>query len=177
MASRMSIDKDEIKTLVLAVRLHDIGKIGVPDSVLLKPGRLTEEEFSIIKEHPATGVRILGSIPSMKKLLPVIQNHHERLDGKGYPDGMKGSRIPLWARMTAVADTYHALTSDRPYRNGMPQDKALTIINDVVGTQLCPDCVNIFIQILETPFCEQVGVGKQFESWGRQNLTPHSSTQ
>jgi HD-GYP domain-containing protein (c-di-GMP phosphodiesterase class II) len=153
MAAFMKINKEERESLVLAVRLHDIGKIGVPDGILLKPGRLTDKEFALIKEHPDTGVRILGSIPSMKKVLPVIQHHHERFDGKGYPTGLIGSQIPLWARMTAVADTYHALTSDRPYRNGMSQDKALTIINDVRGTQLCPDCVDVFIKILELKQC------------------------
>jgi HD-GYP domain-containing protein (c-di-GMP phosphodiesterase class II) len=85
----------------------------------------------------------------MKSLLPVIHYHHERLDGKGYPEGLKGSAIPLWARMTAVADTYHALTSDRPYRKGMPQDKALAIIEEVRGTQLCPDCVDVFFRIID----------------------------
>lgn len=150
MALHMNIDPEDIDSLVLAVRLHDIGKIGVPDSILLKPGRLTNEEFSIIKEHPDTGIRILGSISSMQRLLPVIHYHHERIDGKGYPEGLKGSAIPLWARMTAVADTYHALTSDRPYRQGMLQGKALTIIHDVRGTQLCPDCVNVFLKVLDT---------------------------
>lgn len=149
MAAYMNIDSDERESLFLAGRLHDIGKIGVPDGILLKPGRLTEEEFSIIKQHPATGVRILGAISSMKKLLPVIHYHHERIDGKGYPDGLKGKYIPLWARMTAVADTYHALTSDRPYRKGMPREKALAIIEEARGTQLCPDCVDIFLKILE----------------------------
>lgn len=153
MAANMNIDQKERESLILAVRLHDIGKIGVPDGILLKPGRLTDREFALIKEHPDTGVRILGSIPSMKRVLPVIQHHHERFDGKGYPTGLIGSQIPLWARMTAVADTYHALTSDRPYRNGMSQEKALTIINDVRGTQLCPDCVDVFIKILELKQC------------------------
>jgi len=153
MADYMNIDQEERETLVLAVRLHDIGKIGVPDGILLKPGRLTDKEFALIKEHPDTGVRILGSISSMKRILPVIQHHHERLDGKGYPNGLTGSQIPLWARMTAVADTYHALTSDRPYRNGMSQEKALIIINDIRGTQLCPDCVDVFLKILELKQC------------------------
>jgi response regulator RpfG family c-di-GMP phosphodiesterase len=149
MAAQMNIDPGERESLFLAGRLHDIGKIGVPDGILLKPGRLTDEEFDIIKQHPDTGVRILGSITSMKSLLPVIHYHHERLDGKGYPEGLKGSAIPLWARMTAVADTYHALTSDRPYRKGMPQDKALAIIEEVRGTQLCPDCVDVFFRIID----------------------------
>jgi len=138
----MNADAESRESLVIAGRLHDIGKIGVPDSVLLKPDRLSREEFAIIKEHPKIGASILGAIPSMRPLLPVILHHHERFDGKGYPDGLKGTEIMLWARMTAVADTYHALTSDRPYRRGMSHEQAMDIIEDVRGTQLCPDCVD-----------------------------------
>jgi len=145
----MSIAPDESKALFLAARLHDIGKIGVPDCILLKPGHLTNEEFAVIKEHPGTGTRILGPIPSMKTLLAVIQHHHERLDGMGYPDRLKGNQIPLWARMTAVADTYHALISDRPYRKGMTQPEALAVIRGVRGTQLCPKCVDVFLNIID----------------------------
>jgi putative two-component system response regulator len=148
MASRMNADPEEVDSLTVAGRLHDLGKIGVPDSILLKPGTLTAAEFALVKEHPVVGANILGSIPSIKEVMPVILHHHERLDGKGYPDGLKGEQIPLWARMTAVADTYHALTSDRPYRKGMARDMALTIIEEVQGTQLCPECVNLFFHVI-----------------------------
>ena len=148
MGAQMGLAPDEIDSLGIAGRLHDIGKIGIPDHILLKPGRLTEAEFSIVKEHPLTGVQILGSIPSMQDIIPVIRHHHERFDGTGYPDGLKGNQIPLWARMTAVADTYDALISDRPYRKGMSRGKALNIIEDVRGTQLCPDCVDVFIKFI-----------------------------
>ena len=131
-------------SMMIAGKLHDIGKIGVPDSILLKPGKLTDEEFSIIKKHPLTGASILGSIHSLQPLLPVILHHHERFDGKGYPSGLKGEGIMLWARITAVADTYHALISDRPYRKGMSHEEAMNIIESVRGTQLCPDCVDAF---------------------------------
>jgi len=148
MAAYMNATPDEIETLTIAGRLHDLGKIGIPDSVLLKPGRLSDEEFTIIKDHPVVGATILGSIPSIKPMLPVILHHHERFDGKGYPDGLKGDQIPLWARITAVADTYHALTSDRPYREGMAEEKAFAIIEEVRGTQLCSECVDIFFQTI-----------------------------
>lgn len=148
MAHHMGMDETDIESLSTAARLHDIGKIGIPDSVLLKPGRLTDEEFSIIKSHPTVGTRILQVIPSMRELLPVILHHHERFDGRGYPDGLRGKEIPLWARMTAVADTYDALTSDRPYRKGMPRDRALNIISEVRGSQLCPDSVDVFLEII-----------------------------
>jgi putative two-component system response regulator len=136
----------EIETVTIGGRLHDIGKIGVRDEILLKPGRLTEEEFAHIKKHPVIGANIIKSIPSFTDVIPIVLSHHERIDGKGYPHGLKGDHIHLWARMAAVADTYHSLTSDRPYRKGMAQGKALQIIEDVSGTQLCPDCVSLFFK-------------------------------
>ena len=136
----------EIETVTIGGRLHDIGKIGVRDEILLKPGQLTEEEFAHIKKHPVIGANIIKSIPSFSDVIPIVLSHHERLDGKGYPQGLKGDNIHLWARMTAVADTYHSLTSDRPYRRGMVQGKALQIIEDVSGSQLCPDCVYLFFK-------------------------------
>jgi len=148
MGTQMGLASEEIDSLGIGGKLHDIGKIGIPDHILLKPGRLTEPEFAIVREHPLTGAHILGSIPSMQAIIPVIRHHHERFDGRGYPDGLKGKEIPLWARMTAVADAYDALTSDRPYRKGMSQGKALNIIEDVRGTQLCPDCVDVFFKFI-----------------------------
>jgi HD-GYP domain-containing protein (c-di-GMP phosphodiesterase class II) len=148
MATRMKVNQEEIKSLGIAGRLHDLGKIGVPDSILLKPGSLTDKEYALIKEHPITGASILGSVPSLEPILPVILHHHERYDGQGYPHGLKGNQIVLWARMTAVLDTYHALVSDRPYRQGMKPEKALSIIQEVRGTQLCPECVDLFIDFL-----------------------------
>jgi response regulator RpfG family c-di-GMP phosphodiesterase len=147
---QMDAGEDTIDSLIIAAKLHDIGKIGIPDAILLKPDQLTEEEFCIIRKHPVIGASILGAIPSLQPLLPVILHHHERFDGKGYPDGLKGEEIPLWARIAAVADTYHALTSDRPYRRGMSHEEAMIIIKNVRGTQLCPDCVDAFSQL--SPF-------------------------
>jgi putative two-component system response regulator len=141
---QMNTDAETIDSMVIAGKLHDIGKIGIPDAILLKPDQLTEKEFSILRKHPLIGASILGAIPSIQPLLPVILHHHERFDGKGYPDGLKGEEIMLWARIAAVADTYHALTSDRPYRRGMSHEEAMCIIDAVRGTQLCPDCVDAF---------------------------------
>lgn len=151
MAVEMNMNQDEINTLGIGARLHDLGKIGVPDNVLLKEGSLTDEEFAIIKKHPVTGAEILGPIPTLENIIPIILLHHERFDGKGYPKGLKGKQIPLWARMTGVADTYHALVSDRPYRKGMAQQKALQIITDVRGTQLCPECTDAFLKWISSP--------------------------
>lgn len=142
----MGGSRSEVERAQIAGRLHDIGKIGIRDNVLLKPGRLSEEEFDHIKQHPSIGAAIIQTIPSIADILPVISSHHERVDGNGYPEGLEGSDIPLWARLTAVADTYDALTSDRPYRKGMEHDQALTVIQSVAGSQLCPDCVRLFLE-------------------------------
>ena len=136
----------DIERATIAGRLHDIGKIGIRDNVLLKPGRLSDEEFALIKEHPTIGVSIIQNIPSIVDILPVVASHHERFDGKGYPQGLKGGEIPRLARLTAVADTYDALTSDRPYRTGLDHGQAISIISEVAGSQLCPDCVRCFLE-------------------------------
>ena len=150
MAKRMDIDPDELEDIAIAARLHDVGKIGVRDDVLLKPGKLTDAEFAMIKRHPVVGAKILAPIPSLEKAIPIVLNHHERFDGKGYPEGLKGTNIPFWARVTAVADTYDALTSNRPYRSSLPKEKALQIICDVRGTQLCPESVDLFLGWIES---------------------------
>lgn len=150
MGQTMGLTQDELEQLEIAARLHDLGKIGIPDSVLLKPGKLTKEEFEIIKTHPSIGADILRPIPSMSVLIPAVQSHHERLDGKGYPQGLKGSQIPLFARIIAVGDIYHALTSNRPYRDPMPEDRVLQIIDEARGDHLCPECVNIFLKYLDS---------------------------
>ena len=148
MAVKMGMSTDDVESISIAGKLHDLGKIGVRDSVLLKPGKLTKKEFDLVKEHPIVGANILANISSLSRLIPAIRHHHERFDGKGYPDGIKGDNIPLWARMMAVADTYHALTSDRPYRDGMPQQQAMDIILGARSTQLCPDCVDLFVKLV-----------------------------
>lgn len=150
LAKRMNVSDDELEDIAIAARLHDIGKIGVRDDVLLKPGKLTDVEFAMIKRHPVVGAKILSPIPSLEKAIPIVMSHHERFDGKGYPEGLKGTNIPFWARVTAVADTYHALTSNRPYRNSLPKEKALQIISDVRGTQLCPESVDLFLEWIES---------------------------
>ena len=144
----MGFEDDELESLEIAARLHDLGKIGIPDSVLLKPGKLTVKEYEIIKTHPTIGAGILEPIPSMAPLIPAVMSHHERMDGKGYPQGLKGRDIPLWARIIAVGDIYHALTSNRPYRDPMPEERVLSIINDAKGDHLCPDCVGVFMKYL-----------------------------
>ncbi len=135
--------------LYIGARLHDIGKIGVPDSILSKPGPLSDEEWMVMRRHPVIGADILRPIPSMADVIPIMLYHHESYDGTGYPEGLRGLDIPLWARITMVADVFHALASDRPYRPAMPIEKALSIIREMRGKKLCPECVDAF---LETSF-------------------------
>lgn len=146
MANELGLDADTREKLNIAASLHDLGKIGIPDHILLKPGKLTDEEFSIIKQHPTIGADILRPIPSMSDLIPAVLSHHEHMDGTGYPQGLKGQEIPLFGRIIAVADVYHALTSDRPYRKGMPHEKAIAIILEEKGSHLCPECVDAFLK-------------------------------
>ncbi len=139
----------ETESLRLAGLLHDIGKIGVPDKILHKPGRLTLEEFEKVKEHSFRGAEILQPIPSLDGVIPAILHHHERFDGGGYPEGLRGKEIPAAAQILAVADTYDALVTDRPYRKGMPREKAVAIMKEVSGSQLSPDYVALFLQWLQ----------------------------
>jgi putative two-component system response regulator len=129
--------------------LHDVGKIGVPDAVINKPGRLTEEEFAMIKTHPATGARILEKIREMPGLAVGARWHHERIDGRGYPDGLKGDEIPLEARIIAVADAYDAMTSNRSYRDVMPQEKVRGQIENGLGTQFDPAFGKVMLQMID----------------------------
>ncbi|WP_053372967.1 HD-GYP domain-containing protein [Paenibacillus sp. FJAT-27812] len=143
--------ESDIDILHKTALLHDIGKIGVRDAVLLKEGRLTDEEFDQIKLHPVLGENILKQIEpadAMADLLPGVRSHHERYDGKGYPDGLAGTDIPLFGRAIAIADAFDAMTSDRPYRKGMTYERALSIIEDGKGTQWDPKLAQLFIDSL-----------------------------
>jgi len=146
MGKQMRLSSREIECIDIAGKLHDIGKIGIRDDLLLKSDRLTDEEFEIIKQHPVIGANILRPIPSLAEIIPAVLHHHEHLDGKGYPSGFKGTQIPLWARIIAVGDTYHALISNRPYRKGMSHKEAVAVIQHVSGTQLCPEMVSVFLE-------------------------------
>lgn len=145
---KAGLNKAQLENLRLAGLLHDIGKIGIPDIVLHKPDALTDDEFAMIKEHSRLGAEILQPISGLSEIIPVILHHHERIDGKGYPGGLRGDEIPELAQILAVADTWDALVTDRPYRKGMPGEKALSIMNDIKGSQLSLRYVELFIEWL-----------------------------
>jgi len=148
-AQELGIEKEELGKLEYAGLLHDIGKIGIMEQILNKPGRLTNEEFGIIKKHPVIGFEILKSIDFLKDVTLLVKFHHERWDGKGYPDGLKETAIPLGARIIAVADTFDAMTSDRPYRKGLPVEVAIDEIKRCSGSQFDPTIVDAFIRAYE----------------------------
>ncbi|MFQ5900556.1 MAG: HD domain-containing phosphohydrolase [Thermodesulfobacteriota bacterium] len=146
---RMGLDNRTLKKLMLAALLHDIGKIGTLETLLNKPGRLTEEEYEMVKEHPGRGAEILNPIKQLKDIIPAIRHHHEHYNGGGYPDGIKGEAIPLIARILCVVDTYDSMISDRPYRKAPGKEKAIEEIKRCSGTQFDPRIVNIFLKGLE----------------------------
>jgi len=124
----LGLQEEDLQELRIACWLHDIGKIAVPDNILLKPGPLDAEEMRIVRQHPVIGEKMCAPLKSLRRILPVIRNHHERMDGSGYPDGLRGESIPLKARILQVADIYDALTTDRPYRGALPPEEALQIL-------------------------------------------------
>jgi response regulator RpfG family c-di-GMP phosphodiesterase len=144
----LDIPQEEAERISLAAQLHDIGKIGIVEDVLNKPGRLNEEEYEIIKKHPATGTRILQPLHFLKDILPIIHHHHEHYDGRGYPGGLRGEDIPLGSRIISVGDTYDAMTSSRPYRIGLSHEETVEELVRCSGTQFDPKIVAVFVRIM-----------------------------
>jgi len=139
----------EKRWLKIASVLHDVGKIGIEDHILRKPERLNPEEFDLIKRHSQMGAEIIEHIRQLKEIVPGVKYHHEQIDGKGYPDGLKGESIPMIAKIVAVADTYDAMTTDRPYRRGLSKETAIEELKRCSGTQFDQEVVNAFIQAYE----------------------------
>jgi len=144
-AKHLKLPEKDIYGLKISALLHDIGKIGVSDIVLHKESRLSDKEFAIIKKHPETGANILKTIGAFKDLVPIVYHHHERFDGMGYPHGIYGEQIPLYARIIAIADSFDAMTSTRPYRKALHIETALIEIELNGGKQFDPSISNIFI--------------------------------
>jgi len=148
LARAINLPENEVERIKIGALLHDVGKIGIPENVLKKPGKLDDQEWNVMKQHPVIGAeKVLEPNEALRDLIPIVKYHHERLDGKGYPEGLKGREIPLAARIVSVADAYHALVSDRPYRKGMPIEKACAILKEGAGTQWDADLVRQFISI------------------------------
>lgn len=148
LARAINLPEDEVERIKLGALLHDVGKIGIPETVLQKQGPLSDEEWKIMKQHPTIGAeKVLNPNPALKDLIPIVLYHHERIDGTGYPEGISHNQIPLAAKIVAIADTYHALISDRPYRRGMNYEKAISILEEGAGSQWDADLIRTFISI------------------------------
>src|SRR5215472_3931338 len=148
-AKEMNLPAPFLETLQVSAQLHDVGKIGIEDHILKKPGALTEEEFEVMKTHTTKGANILRPVTQLAEMLPGIELHHEALDGRGYPYGLKGDQIPLLARVIAVADTFDALTTNRPYQKAHTPDQAFQIIKNLAGKRLDPACVAALLAVYE----------------------------
>ncbi len=145
----LGLDDDALKQLELGALLHDIGKIGVPSTILLKPGRLSSTERAVIELHPVLGERIIAPIDRLQEVRVIVRHCHERWDGRGYPDGLVGEDIPLEARIIFVCDAYHAMTTDRPYRRRLGHPEAVRRLREAAGSQFDPRVVEVCLDVLE----------------------------
>lgn len=148
-ARNMNMSAQDLEKVYYASMLHDIGKIGIPDKILLKPGRLNDMEFEAVKKHPIYAMKILKHIPRMEHILPIIYHEHEHFNGKGYVEGIKGLEIPLESRIIAIADAYEAMTSNRPYRVSMSKEDAIRELKRCAGTQFDPKIVRAFLGVIK----------------------------
>jgi len=148
-ARQLGMNEQDVDNVRRAAMLHDIGKLGISDEILLKPGKLTPDEYEEVRKHPVIGADIISVAGFLKDIVPIILCHHEHWDGKGYPRGLKGEEIPLGARIVAVVDVYEAVTSDRPYHKAIPKKEAIVILREGMGTQFDPQIVKNFIDIIE----------------------------
>ena len=148
LADAIGLFSEERYVLELSAWMHDVGKIGVPDSILTKPNFLTEDEFAIVKLHPVKGGEIVGELGELTRVADVIRHHHECMDGRGYSDGLKGEVIPLASRIILISDAFEAMTADRSYRRGLGRDIALRQLRDHSGTQFDPELVKVFIHMV-----------------------------
>lgn len=151
LAERLGLGEADLDLAYRGGRMHDIGKIGIPDAVLLKPGPLDAGEWTLMRQHPAIGESILRPLGSASGLLPIVRHHHEKWDGSGYPDGLEGHEIPLLARIVAACDGYDSLVSDRPYRAGRSHDAALSVLNQGKGRHWDPELVELLAADLPAP--------------------------
>jgi putative two-component system response regulator len=155
----LNLDQADLDALCRGAFLHDVGKIAIPDRVLLKKGKLTRKEYELMKRHPVVGDDLCRTVRSFDAVRPIVRHHHERLDGKGYPDGLAGDRIPLLAQIVSIVDVFDALTTDRPYRKALPTATAYRIMRDEARGGWCPeDMVAAFIGLHDALDLEQAGI-------------------
>jgi HD-GYP domain-containing protein (c-di-GMP phosphodiesterase class II) len=159
-AVTLGLSYSDTNNSVMAGLLHDIGKIGVPDYVLLKQGKLTDEEFELIKKHPEFGWMALKSVKEFEEVSLMLLHHHERIDGGGYPGKLKGAQIPLGAKIIAVSDSYDALTTNRPYRTARSQGEALQELVRCRGTQFEPEVLDAFVKWIQSPAAAKSRIGQ-----------------
>jgi len=164
LAEAIGLSPDEVSKVSTAALLHDIGKIGIPDKVLNKKGKLNGENWEAIKAHPRLGANIVGNIPNLVPCASSILHHHERWDGSGYPEGLKGEEIPIEARILAIADTFEAMTSARPYRPALSREEVIKELRQGAGIQFDPKLVEVFIGLIEAGFPEGVKIGQDSSS-------------
>ncbi|MBP2657371.1 MAG: rpfG 13 [Firmicutes bacterium] len=150
LAKRMGISRNEQTRIHIGAHLHDIGKIGIPDAILNKPGKLTKEEYAIIRQHPEIGNDIVGKVRVLHSVADIVHHHHERFDGNGYPDRLCGEKISLGARIVAVADAFDAMTSSRTYRSSLSLYETMDEIRRCRGSQFDPDVVDTLIELVVT---------------------------
>lgn len=158
----LKLPEEDLKILRIGGLFHDIGKIGVPDSILLKEAKLTSEEYSEIKNHPSIGKQILSNASIFKDMIPIVYHHHEKFDGTGYPTGLAGENIPLFARIAAVADTFDAMTTKRSYRNALPLEVVRAEIEKCSGTQFDPAITKVFLDILDHHYDEILDIQNKY---------------
>lgn len=154
-ARELGLEGQEVEAVRLAALLHDVGKIAVADAVLQKPGPLDKDEWEAMRQHPVIAERLLDGLPLPAETIAAVRHHHERYDGRGYPDGLAADAIPIGARIVAVADAFHAMTSDRPYRRRVPIDQARAEINRCANTHFCPEVVDAFLRVSARPEFER----------------------
>jgi putative nucleotidyltransferase with HDIG domain len=147
LATTMGLHAEDVEFIALCALLHDIGKISTPEHILLKPAALAVDEWELMRDHAAAGARILNQIPSLQRCAIIVRAHHERFDGAGYPEGLQGTNIPLEARVVAVADAFHAMISERPYRQPIAPREALRILQDGRGSQWDADVVDVMLEM------------------------------